>query len=218
MVETTIDRDEQPSKPDTGLGNEPPRRDSEPPRIGGFETLTPGDFNSPSSGEPRRRGRKPGSKNRPRDGYPQEAQSNLITNLESLLLSVHFMAAKILEVEELELSEDEAKKLSDGLKKVADFYPVSISPKRLAIAELTFAAAGVYGPRIVTIYKKTKPKQQRVAPQQQSPQQQPQQPPQQPPQAGPRAVPQSQPRAANGPRVPSEMWNQDANEIPTDQA
>jgi hypothetical protein len=213
MVEATgfgiNDNNERPE----GLQHKPEGGGTEPPRIGGFEVHTPGEFSFESAPPKRKRGRPAGSRNSARTDTEKAPQNNLIESFESLLLSVHFMAAKLLDVAELELDESEAKRLSDAFKKIAEFYPMGLSPKRLAWAELSIAAGTIYGPRIVTIYKK-KPKQNpqlRVMPN--SPQQSPNNPQQQRPQQSPPARP-----APQGPQVPSQMWNQDAVENASDQA
>jgi hypothetical protein len=215
MVETTINRNE--SGLDTGKDSDngaigpidkPTGGNTEPAAIGGFATISPAELRTPDTGDAtgKRRGRPRGSKNRTQEDKPQ---GNLIESVESLLLSVHFMAAKLLEIEELELDADEAKRLSNALKKVAEFYPVAISPKRLALAELAIAAGTVYGPRAVALYKKPpkKPGPVRVI-----------QPPAPPGHSSSGTAVQPPQRPAAGPRVPSEMWTQDGNEVAGDQA
>lgn len=205
----------QPDKPEGGS--------SEPSRVSGFEFVSPADLGSaPGDSGSGRRGRPRGSKNRPRDGSSEtKAPSNLIESLESLLLSVHLMGAAFLDMEELALDQSEAKRISQALTKVAEFYPVSISPKRLALAELGIVMAGVYGPRAVAIYKrapKSKPGPQRVATAQQQAQPQPRAQEQQRPN-GSLNVPSVRPLTQTGaPRVPSEMWGQDGQETASDQA
>jgi hypothetical protein len=215
MVEATINAADGDAKPVSNNGGgatpELPRRDPEPARIAGFETVSPDELRFESSEPSRRRGRPRGSKNRDID--KAAPTGNLIESLESLLLSVHFMGAKLLDAPEWELDPQEAKMFADSVKKVAEFYPVGLSPKRLAMAEFSIVVATIYGPRIVTTIKKA-PRAavtSRVA-------------------SGPQAVPQRQQTAqqaktagngtsaATAPRVPSEMWNQDGIELPSDQA
>ena len=209
MVEATINTNGR--EPESGEGSDlkPQGGDSQPQRIGGFELLSPGDIvgDGINGDAPRKRkGRPKGSRNA--SPSTEKTQNTLIANLESLLLSVHFMGAKILEVPEIELDEQEAKMLSDCLRKVAEFYPVSLSPKRMAMAELAICAGTIYGPRIVTIYKKA-PKGPKLVPSQ------PQQTQQQPVQAAAASRPVA---PSSTPRVPSDMWNQDGQETASDQA
>lgn len=129
------------------------------PVISDFD-LSPGSGSGASSGdtEPRRRGRPRGSGRKPAIGTAQKA-SNLIADLEALLLSVHFMGAKLLSMPEWELEPSEAKKLSDAIKDVAQYYDFLMDPKKLAIAQLCFCAGGIYGPRVIVSFKNAvKPK------------------------------------------------------------
>jgi hypothetical protein len=223
MVETTINRgnnEDVPAINGTGsVNNESQGGGTEPPSIGGFRLLDPGELGDAGSGgaAPKKRGRPKGWR-KSAESPTSETPKNLIANIESLLLSVHFMGAKLLEVPELELDEEEAKKLADAIRRVAEFYPVALSPKKLAWAEFSFAMAGVYGPRVIAIYKKA-PKQPgpRAVPRQtEQSQAQSHQPVNQP---GPSQVATPRPlTSASAPRVPSEIWPQSGNEVDSDQA
>jgi hypothetical protein len=224
MVETTLSGISDDDKPVT-IGADGSVRESqgggtEPPSIGGFRLIDPGELGDSGSGgaAPKKRGRPKGWR-KSVESPASETPKNLIANIESLLLSVHFMGAKLLEVPELELDEEEAKKLADAIRRVAEFYPVALSPKKLAWAEFSFAMAGVYGPRVIAIYKKA-PKQQpgpRAVPRQQAQSQaQSHQPVNHP---GPSQAATPRPlTSASAPRVPSEMWPQSGNEVDSDQA
>jgi hypothetical protein len=59
------------------------------------------------------------------------------------------MLAAVLGVKEIELDESEAKQLADATKKVLEFYPLGLNPKHLAVVNLVFVAAGVYGTRAI---------------------------------------------------------------------
>lgn len=59
------------------------------------------------------------------------------------------MGASLLNIAELELDKDEAKKLADGIKEVSKHYPVALNPKHVAIANLVVVAGGIYGSRIM---------------------------------------------------------------------
>jgi hypothetical protein len=109
----------------------------------------------------KRRGRKPGSKNRATREQSQKEQS---MDLTSLLLSTHFMLAKLTKIDELELEEDEAKRLGDAMARVQkEFGFKIIDPKTAALINLGVAAVGVYGTRAVAIYQNSK--QQKKVPQ-----------------------------------------------------
>lgn len=142
-------------------GNRESQTDDKP-ASGGFQTLNPLDIGTNSGTvEPatprRRRGRPPGSTNRPKDGTQESTATNLGTaaleSLEALLIGVHFMGAKLLQAPEIELDESEAKKLSDALKNVAKQYQTVVDPKKLALIQLSTVAAGIYVPRVIVLFK-----------------------------------------------------------------
>lgn len=114
------------------------------------------------SGEPDRprRGRPRGPNYKPRatTGSTQEKTSPDLKGLDGLILSAHLMCAKILSVPELELDESESKRLADSLKEVAKHYSVIMDPKRIAWWEFATTAGGIYGPRVVAIWKNTERK------------------------------------------------------------
>jgi hypothetical protein len=114
------------------------------------------DYRPTDSGQPKRRGRPVGSKNRNQGTSEPRRLQDSLADLEALLLSLHFMGAKILEAPEWELDEAEAKKLADGIKEVAKHYSVSIDPKKMVLGQLAFAMAGIYGPRLVVTFRKQK--------------------------------------------------------------
>lgn len=107
-----------------------------------------GSGGSSAGDAPKRRGRPPGY-----SPSGKQKASNLIADLEALLLSVHFMGAKLLAIPELELDESEAAKLSSSLKNVAKYYSVNIDPKKLAMFELSTTALAIYGPRVIAVVK-----------------------------------------------------------------
>jgi hypothetical protein len=72
------------------------------------------------------------------------------------LLSIHLMGATILKVPELALSDEEAKKITAAVAKVASHYDVGASEKSIAWANLAICAGGVYGTRIWTYQLRTK--------------------------------------------------------------
>lgn len=135
-------------------------RKPEPQRVAGFELHNPADSEYINGGTDRgatttrRRGRPPGTRNKPRDGSPSQTSQNIAENLEHLLLSVHVMAAAFLKCPEFELDEQESKKLASSIREVSKFYPITLDPKRLALIELGTMAAMIYGTRGVAIYKR----------------------------------------------------------------
>lgn len=149
------------SKPETGS--------SEPPRHAGFQVIDPIDASLIDLGTPtersgganfdrgpattKRRGRPQGSRNRDTSETLQKSAGGLIPDLEALLLSVHFMGAALLSVPELELDEDESKKLAKSIRNVAKHYSVSIDAKKMAMFELASTVVAIYGTRGIAIYK-----------------------------------------------------------------
>lgn len=59
------------------------------------------------------------------------------------------MMAKLLTCPELELDQEEAKKLSDAAQELGRHYAVSLDPKKVAIANFIGAVGVVYVPRFV---------------------------------------------------------------------
>lgn len=76
--------------------------------------------------------------------------------LENILFSIHTVLAASVSVEELAITQEEAHQLAVAAKGVADYYPVYVDPKKLAIMNLLIVAGTVYGSRAVAIYAKTK--------------------------------------------------------------
>lgn len=102
--------------------------------------------------EPRkRRGRKPGSRN------TKSAPSLDISGLEKILLSAHTMLAAVTSPV-MVIDGEEAKLMATGISNVARHYDVSATEKTLDWANLFMALGAVYGPRIMTMDWKRKPK------------------------------------------------------------
>lgn len=119
------------------------------PTINPGEIIIPGDT---VSGEPRRRGRKPGSRNKAARPSKENTQ-----DLTGLLLSIHLMGAAFLKTPELALTPDEAEQLGTAVARVnAEFGVQIMSQKMAAIVNLTIVAGTIYGPRAVTIFHEKK--------------------------------------------------------------
>ncbi len=122
----------------------------EPDSSDGIPIIEPATIIGSSSGDgaPRGRGRPRGSRtaSSPSKSKPKEGKQDLTI----ILLGLHSMAAAFTKVEELELSEKEAKLLSDNIAAVNELYGGIVVPEKVqAWLNLTFAAGSVYGPRIV---------------------------------------------------------------------
>jgi hypothetical protein len=64
-----------------------------------------------------------------------------------VILAAHSVLATLTTVRELELTEEEARKLADASKEVLRHYPLGLSDKTLAWVNLSLVGANVYGPR-----------------------------------------------------------------------
>lgn len=128
--------------------------------FGGIPLVSPlsvGTGSTTNSGTPRRRGRPPGSTNRPRDTRESEAEihlKNSLSNIEDLLTSIHWGTARLLDMSELELSADDSRQLSRAIRECLKHYQFNIDPKKVALGNLLMVAGGIYGPRAVAIYKR----------------------------------------------------------------
>jgi hypothetical protein len=124
----------------------------EPEIIGGYETAEPG--STVPVGEPvKRRGRKPGSKNRASatgSGAEAEKASGSLIDLTYLLASVHAMGAALLQVPELEIAEEEAKRYADAVTELSKHYTKGIlSPKQIAWLNFLAVTGNIYGTRVL---------------------------------------------------------------------
>lgn len=120
---------------------------------------------SDGDGEParKRRGRPKGYKLGPRVAK-ETPRSASLAGIEQLLLSIHGIAAATLNIEELELMPAEAKSLTEAINGVAKHYPVGMSEKTLAWANLGIVAIGVYGTRVAAYGIRKKMEKQRKIP------------------------------------------------------
>jgi hypothetical protein len=66
-------------------------------------------------------------------------------------LTIHFGLAAAFSTPELELGEDEAKALADGMANVAATYDHNMNPRTLAWAQMAVIAGGIYGTRVFAI-------------------------------------------------------------------
>lgn len=131
------------------------------PDESGIPTIEPSSIIVEAEPDSGKRGRPKGSRNRTSSGSGKQSTKEVSQDLTGLLLSVHFMLAKIVKCEELELDEDEAAKLGLAVARVNREFGVQImSPKMAAILNLGIVGAAVYGPRIVAITNNAKKKKE----------------------------------------------------------
>lgn len=130
----------------------------EPEEIRGFETFDPASIGvesiggNPGSGDPPRQRRKRGP-NKPKlttgGTVSEEKIRQGLVNLTEVLMTVHTVGAALLKVEELLLDKSEAAKMADAIENVLKYYPIGVSDKHLAIANLVLTCGGVYGTRVM---------------------------------------------------------------------
>lgn len=166
-------KDERSSGPENGSielagGNEEPVSGTEgtdatesaplgKPATGGYTPIDPLSIASDGdNGDRPRRGRKAGGKNKPKE----ETVSNLsaLLKIERLLVTTCFFLGNVLESPELHISESEAAEVSDALKELSKHYPIGMSEKSIAWVNFSFAIGGVFGPKVVAIYKRPRPR------------------------------------------------------------
>ena len=121
----------------------------EPGELGAYITGD-GNSNGDGDGTRKRRGRKPGSRNKA--GSKKAAET-----VEPFLMMAHQWASVFLKTPELELSEDEAKKLSDAYSNFCAHHDVPVlSDKRLSEINMIAALGMVYGPRLIAVRNRKK--------------------------------------------------------------
>lgn len=137
-------------------GREPePERRTESviePAFGIVDPLNlPADSGGAGDHQPRRRGRPRGSVNK-----KEEAVSNLtaLLKIERLLATGCFFLGNIASAPELYITEAEAAEVGEALKELSKHYPIGMSEKTIAWVNLSFAVGGVFGPKIVAVYKR----------------------------------------------------------------
>ncbi len=152
----------------------PDSANGSPELIYGFETVDASDTRTGSgggdsgagsgndaagTGERKRRGRQPGSVNKPKE----DRKSNL--SVEALLLSWHGMAAAFFSAEELMLSEKEAKAYASAINEVSALYNHVVDPRVMVWGNLILTVGGIYGSRIFAIRNRKLMEAAQTAPQ-----------------------------------------------------
>jgi hypothetical protein len=103
-------------------------------------------FESVGSEAPKRRGRKPGSKN-----STSKSSKETANDLTGLFLGIHTMCAMLTGIPELELEEEEAAKLAKAVARVNNYYGGMVIPEKYAVwGNFAVALGTVYGPRAIT--------------------------------------------------------------------
>lgn len=152
-------------------------------------------------GEPARRGRgRPkgsGTKSAASPAQAKQESSLNVNGIEKILYSLHAMGASLFAIPEMEITEDEARRISKAIAGVSDQYKVMIDPRRAAQIDLVRELGTIYGSRAVAYYLRKKAEKAR--PVNAAPQRAPQ--PQRAP-APPPPQPAMQPRETQPQRPP----------------
>lgn len=99
--------------------------------------------------EHRRTGRRGGRPKGSRNSNTKARKENT-NDLTGILYSLHMMGAALTGIEELNLDESEAKKLSDAIGKVNAYYGGMVLPENIMVwTQFVIAMGTVYGPRAV---------------------------------------------------------------------
>ena len=113
-----------------------------------------GDSDAPYGRTPtgRIRRRPVGSGTRNTSGESRRGTASQATlSLNNILFSAHIMLSAFLNVPQLQLEEEESKKLAEATTRVTEMYDVKVlSPEALAWINLAMVAGGIYGPRLVS--------------------------------------------------------------------
>ena len=80
------------------------------------------------------------------------AEAESAQNLAGILLSLHMMAAALLQTPELEITQEESVRLGAAIAHVNDLYGGLILPEKAAAwIQLIMVAGTIYGPRVIVI-------------------------------------------------------------------
>lgn len=92
----------------------------------------------------------------PSEPKPEKTRNIRASFIEKSLYTLHLVIASALKAPELELEDDDAKKLGEATAGVLAFYKVKMTAKQEAYGLLMEAAAQVYPPMIMTLYIRKK--------------------------------------------------------------
>lgn len=107
------------------------------------------------TGTGKRRGRKPGTKNKPRGTSTSQATADL----SGMLFTAHLFMAKMLKSEVIEITKEESEELSSAITRVTQLYDVALlSEKNWAFLNLAMVMGNIYGTRLAVISKQSKKK------------------------------------------------------------
>lgn len=135
---------------DSGTVVEVPLSDSEREYVPGAEDgkgSGAGEVGGEDSGELTPTGRKK-RKYGKRSGSKRASEAETPENLTKILLHSHIMLARLLDVQELQLTNEEGTELAEAVQRVNELYDATwISDELSAWINLTIAGVSIYGPR-----------------------------------------------------------------------
>lgn len=102
------------------------------------------------TGKPKRAYRKRG------EGNGAQTVSNSLSDFGGLIFAIHEMAAAFAHCPEIELDENEARKIAKASRELMGFYQVELSPEKVVWMNFAGAMIGVYGPRVVAVAARKK--------------------------------------------------------------
>lgn len=117
--------------------------------------------NADGSSEPvRRRGRQPGTKNKPR----QEAPLDLAEYIAGGIASANSILAEITKVPEFNIDEARVKDIGEKTVALCNLYQKTFDPKKLAWFQLTASIGMAYVPVAIAVYNRPSPRKLEVIP------------------------------------------------------
>lgn len=103
---------------------------------------------SAGSGTGKRRGRKPGSRNKSAGGKASATQAT--NDISGILFTAHLFIAKAVKMDLLEITKEESEELGGAITRVTELYEIPLlSPKHMAFVNLAMVMGNVYGSRLI---------------------------------------------------------------------
>lgn len=108
-------------------------------------SIASGDSGSSSGGTGKRRGRKPGSRNKSGGGASRASTSKTTDSIAAMLFTIHSVASAIVKVPALKIPKAGCQELAAALMEVTELYEIPLlSEKGMAWANLAAVATKVY--------------------------------------------------------------------------
>jgi len=122
----------------------------------GTRFVDPASAGGDTGDSPKRRGRPRGSRN---GTTKRTTATQTSTDLNKILLTVHYGLSKMMGSEIWMLAEEESKEMADAVTRVTQLYDIQIIPERqMAWINLGLVGLSIYGPRVMASRKTKSPK------------------------------------------------------------